>query len=126
MILVTGGAHQGKEAFARTLPGRENQVFADGAVCGAEDIRAAGAVRHVHLFTARCLREGLDAGQILLSIADDVPDLLVITDEIGCGIVPADPEDRRWREEAGRLACLLASRSGEVWRVICGIGTRLR
>ena len=33
MILVTGGAYQGKLAFAQSLPGREGQAFADGALC---------------------------------------------------------------------------------------------
>lgn len=54
------------------------------------------------------------------------PDRILVTDEIGYGIVPIDPFEREYREETGRICCLLAEKSEEVWRVCCGIGTRLK
>ena len=126
MILVTGGAYQGKLAFAMSLPGREGQVFADGALCAEADILRDGAVNALHLYVKRCLREGQDCAGIMDRIAEEVPDLLVITDEVGSGIVPADPFERRWREEAGRLACRIAARAEAVYRVTCGIGVRIK
>ena len=53
-------------------------------------------------------------------------DRILVTDEIGYGIVPIDPFEREYREETGRICCLLAEKSEEVWRVCCGIGTRLK
>ena len=54
------------------------------------------------------------------------PDRILVTDEIGYGIVPMDPFEREYREETGRICCLLAEKSEEIWRVCCGIGTRLK
>lgn len=46
---------------------------------------------------------------------------VVVCDEVGCGIVPLDPDDRAWRERVGRLCCDLAARADAVVRVVCGI-----
>ena len=87
---------------------------------------------------------GLGAGQLSASLEDDAPvvydvaelvrhtprgQLLeplcakqaVICDEVGCGVVPLAAEERRWREEVGRLCCELAERADVVVRVSCGL-----
>lgn len=46
---------------------------------------------------------------------------VVIMTETGGGIVPVDESDRRNRERAGVLSCLLAERADTVIRVICGL-----
>ena len=53
-------------------------------------------------------------------------DILLVTDEIGCGVVPIDPVERQWREETGRLCCLLAQRAQRVERIFCGIAMTLK
>ena len=50
----------------------------------------------------------------------------VIATEVGCGVIPLDRGERIWRENAGRLACLLADRADEVVFVQCGIGIRVK
>ena len=52
--------------------------------------------------------------------------LAVLMDEIGCGLVPVDADDRLFRETAGRIGCYLAEHAEEVHRVVLGIGMRLR
>ena len=42
------------------------------------------------------------------------------------GIVPMDAGERRAREAAGRLACLLAARADTVIEMFCGIATVLK
>ena len=54
------------------------------------------------------------------------PDLIVICDEVGCGVVPVDREERAWRETVGRLCCWMAERAESVERVFCGLGMRLK
>ncbi len=51
----------------------------------------------------------------------DIPDCIVICDEIGCGVVPISAEERSWRERTGRLCCELAERSERVERIFCGL-----
>ena len=54
------------------------------------------------------------------------PEGVVICDEVGCGVVPMDREERAWREQVGRTCCRLAERAAAVYRVTCGLGVRLK
>lgn len=54
------------------------------------------------------------------------PQAVVTADEIGSGVVPIAPQDRAWRECAGRAMCVLAQKSEQVTRVICGVGVRIK
>ena len=54
------------------------------------------------------------------------PGAVVVSDEIGLGVVPLEPFERRWREETGRALCRLAAASERVERVCCGLGVRLK
>ena len=54
------------------------------------------------------------------------PDRVLVTNEIGYGIVPLDPFEREYREETGRICCLLAAEAKEVWRASCGLGQRIK
>ena len=54
------------------------------------------------------------------------PDLILICAEVGCGVVPAQPEERAWREKVGRLCCTLAEQSERVVRIFCGIPMALK
>jgi adenosyl cobinamide kinase/adenosyl cobinamide phosphate guanylyltransferase len=53
-------------------------------------------------------------------------DVVVVTDEVGSGVVPATASGRRFRDELGRLNAALARVADEVWLVTAGIGQRLR
>ena len=54
------------------------------------------------------------------------PALVVVTREVGCGLVPLDAEERLWREQAGRLSCRLAEQAAEVYRVCCGQAQKIK
>lgn len=73
-----------------------------------------------------------DAVWDVQELAADAPDLSVLADElarnqiviateVGGGVVPIEAEERRRREAAGRLDCLLALRADTVIRVCCGL-----
>ena len=49
------------------------------------------------------------------------PDVILICDEVGCGVVPVERERRSWREQVGRLCCRLAARAERVERIFCGL-----
>ncbi len=60
--------------------------------------------------------------QDLEALADELAAYpVVVACEMGGGVVPVDPEERRTREAAGRLACLLAQRADTVVRLVCGL-----
>ena len=52
--------------------------------------------------------------------------VIVISDEVGNGIVPVDGFEREWREWVGRLLIRLAKQADRVERVICGLGQRIK
>ena len=122
MILIVGGAFQGKKAYAKEKFSLREKDFTDGGSCGWEEIFSAGAVLHFHAYIRRCLEEGRGVSERAKELAGRNPDVVVIADELGCGVVPADAFDREYREQAGRVCCALAKEAREVHRVICGIG----
>ena len=54
------------------------------------------------------------------------PEIILICDEVGSGVVPADPEQRLRREQVGRLCCRLAARAERVERIFCGLSMVLK
>lgn len=126
MIFVTGGCFQGKQQWV--LQNCQVQPFrvADGAVCSMEEIKSAGVLDHFHLLVRRWMQAGKIPADETEKILSDNLDIVIITDEIGSGIVPLDVKEREWREVHGRICCQLAGRADAVFRVIAGIGQKIK
>ena len=104
MIFVTGPLFAGKQEYIMEALGWDEAEFEASAVRDVQDLAA-----------------DLSAEQ-LRTLADRLAEKkVVIATEVGGGVVPLDPADRRNREVAGRLACLLAERADTVIRVCCGL-----
>jgi len=97
MIFIIGPMFSGKADYALTLAARD-EILLD-----AETLAA-------------------DCGD-LTALANSITSRykVVTASEIGGGIVPIDPDQRKYREAAGRLCRLLAERADTVIRVFCGI-----
>lgn len=105
MKLYIGGAYQGQEILAR----RENpsaEIVADF------HLLLKNHAGNPHTFAEIFIREH--------------PNAVVVADEIGCGVVPTDADERAWRERAGRALCDIAAYSDAVVRVSCGIGVKIK
>ena len=155
MILITGGSSQGKYAFARSfLKDAVNATIIDGQDMDIDkdtdkdkDINSDAEqdtqiecgyclcrkkmdlIRHYHLYLRRRMQQGADEEQLLQetkAFCEKNPDVIVVTEEVGCGVVPMDAFERKWREVCGRASVILAERSEQVYRVICGIPQRLK
>ena len=84
---------------------------------------------HFHLSVRAWLVEGREAAKLwdyVEAWVSDHPNAVIISDEIGNGIVPMEKEERIWREETGRLLCKIAAKATQVERVICGIPMRIK
>lgn len=117
MILIIGGAGSGKLAFAKRLLGATDDGI-DVARLGTAPV-LAGAQELVRptAHGARALGPASVA-----QLADELSARkAVIVDEVGCGIVPIDADERAWREAAGRLSCELAKRACAVVRMVAGV-----
>ena len=53
-------------------------------------------------------------------------DVIMVSNEVGLGIVPADPLGRKFRDVAGKVNQIVASRADEVYFVTAGIPQRLK
>lgn len=121
MIMITGGAYQGKKAYAAERFGLSPEEMIDGTYCGYTELINAKCVYNYHKFIKKLLKNGEDAVQYTTELCGNNSGLIVIMDEIGSGIIPLDREERSWREVTGRCGCIIAERSDEVIRMICGI-----
>ena len=54
------------------------------------------------------------------------PDSIIISDEIGNGIIPINKEDREYREQVGRIQIMMAKQAKEVYRLTCGIAQKIK
>mgnify|MGYP001623796280 FL=1 len=124
MRIITGGAFQGKRAFAEKLyPGVE---WTDGGRCALDEIRTCRAVYGFHEFVKRWLEQGKNWEELASLMLEENRDLILICDEIGCGLVPVDAFEREYRESTGRIMNALAEQAERVDRVVCGIGRRIK
>ena len=118
MIMITGGAYEGKTDFVKTHYGCE---ITDGKSCDFESVFTVECVSNYHLLVKRLIESRQDTLAFTERLCRKNPNIIVITDEIGCGIIPLDKSDRIWREQVGRAGLLIAKNSDTVVRFICGI-----
>lgn len=126
MKMFIGGSFQGKKAVACEKTGIALDLACDGMNCTEEAIFEAPMVVHFHEYVKRLLAEGKDCSGLAKAIIEKNPDLVIVTNEIGYGVVPMEAFDRKYREDTSRICCDLAAFSTEVWRVCCGIGTCIK
>lgn len=126
MKLVIGGAYQGKLAYAKKEFLAADHSWIDGASCPFEDIYSCQGIWHFESYIRRKMAAGKDLKNLVPSIAGKNPDLVVVSAEIGYGLVPVDAFEREYREQAGRICTELAALAERVDRVVCGIGMTLK
>lgn len=117
MVLIIGGMAQGKRAFAEEKFGISPDEWS-AELCVS---------RGVYGFEEIVKKYGDGELEEKLKIqAEKYPDTVIICREVGAGIVPMEKDERLWRERVGRWGCRLAARSDEVYRVFCGMGSRIK
>lgn len=155
MILVVGGAFQGKGKAAQRLleaAEREKHILrGDAGKAGLTEAEptAFAVLEHVERFVKRELEgRGLDESAevqmdgeqkrmleaevfetVWARLAGQIKNgetLAFTMDEVGCGVVPMTYRERAYREIAGRIGCRLAEEADEVYRVACGIAVKIK
>lgn len=126
MKMVIGGAYQGKTDYAKQV--YPNLMWSDGASCDLKDIFSCSGIVHFEEFVRRWIRENKaeHATDLAEQILQENPELIVVTAEVGYGLVPVDAFERQYREAVGRICTNLAACADRVDRVQCGIGTRIK
>uniref|UniRef100_UPI0006D17CEA bifunctional adenosylcobinamide kinase/adenosylcobinamide-phosphate guanylyltransferase n=1 Tax=Clostridium sp. NkU-1 TaxID=1095009 RepID=UPI0006D17CEA len=104
----------------------EEYEIAEGSRDSFEAAMTCRLIHGLHEYIRRLLKEGKSVDAFLEAVQQQNPHVIITSNELGCGIVPLDPEDREWREVSGRASVRLARNSKEVYRMVCGIGTRIK
>ena len=124
MRMIIGGAFQGKMEYAqKEYPGIR---WVDGAACSEEELLQCEGVYHFHLYIRKSMEKYEEMRLFADRIIRENPQIVIITDEIGYGLVPIDAFERRYSEETGRICTRLAAFSERVYRVVCGIGLPIK
>ena len=132
MKLVIGGYSQGKlevvvkhykedefEVFDEILPDEKQLV----------EIKVKSkivVINHFHRWVRKQMLQEKNPEAEIACYLEKYPKTIIISDEIGNGIVPIDAFEREYRERTGRILVNLAEQAEEVVRVICGIGQKIK
>lgn len=117
MVLITGGAYSGMEEFALQLYVKQNNT------------------KKMHtVFIHKIIEDFYDKGEPLTKFLQnwilkneiEGVELLLIHEEVGCGLIPDSKEKRENREIQGRAGCFFAEKADEVYRVCCGLGLKIK
>ena len=120
MILVIGGAYQGKMDFVKdTFDITDSDVYN----CDKAEIDFSNrCIYKIEEFTALCD----DPIGYFETHQDEWQDSILILQDIVCGVVPMGAENRAWRQRTGRLAQYLSREAKQVSRIFCGLEQRLK
>ena len=120
MILIIGGAYQGKLDFAKESFGLlETDVF----TCTAGEVDfSKRCIYHIETFTYSVP----DPVGYFKSKRDQWENSILICEDIFCGVVPMGAENRAWRQRTGRLCQYLAEEADQVSRIFCGLEQSLK
>ena len=124
MELIIGGAYQGKLTYAVNKYGFPKEELFDLSSGFPEGEYAC--FYHLEALTRLASGEGLPGEEIAKRLLPHIKNSVVISREIGCGIVPMDPGERLYREAHGTVLRLLAENAGAVTRIFCGIEEKLK
>ena len=109
MILIIGGAYQGKTQYAKEHFDKDYTIW-----------------NHYHETVRQQLmdkKNPVDEAERKLSGQDR---LIIISNEVGYGLVPMEAFEREYREAVGRVNCFFAREAEQVIRVVSGIGKRIK
>lgn len=132
MKFVIGGFSQGKLAYVCSEYGidkkaEEEKIFY--AESDKEEIVWQDnilVIKDFHLLVRHWMQTKQNIEENVKKLLEEKKDCIIISNEIGYGIVPYDAFERAYREQVGRISCIIAKRAEQVIRVTCGIGVRMK
>lgn len=119
MHLIIGGRNQGQLEYAveQSAP---NPQIADLGKCSLNDACGEEILMNIHLAVKNMLENGDDPVKEFEKALAELNEKILVGDEIGSGIVPANPFERKWRDETGRVYVMLSRHAERVDRIWAG------
>lgn len=126
MILLIGGAYQGKLEYAKeNFHLSENDIYTCTEDCAMIDF-SKRCINHLEEFTLSCVRNQICSVEYFQKHREEWADHILICQDIFCGVVPLGAEMRAWRNETGHLCQYLSREAERVSRIFCGLEQRLK
>ena len=147
MVLIFGGAYQGKLDYAKiTYHLKEEDIFHCGNLCDSvqegtdkpaeiDKLEKTDnpkidfnkrCVYNLEYFILACVKEQKEANDYLKTHASKWQNKIIICTDISQGIVPIEKDMRAWREMTGRTMNYLADQAETVIRIFCGLPQTLK
>ena len=126
MIFIIGGVYQGQAEFAKSHFGISNEAITVCTEDAFEPDFQKRCICDIEQFALAAVRKGLEPKDELFKRIPDIQNVILIANDVSCGIVPMDATLRAWREACGRMNNALVARSDEVWRLFCGIPQKIK
>ena len=125
MVLIFGGSYQGKLDFAKENFGVSDE---DIFVCTQENEIdwSKKVIYNADQAFLRHVRDGKESRDVLAEHLDELKESIIIVNDISQGIVPMEREQRDWREMTGRAMLYISKQADEVYRVFCGLGSKIK
>ena len=125
MVLIFGGAYQGKVEFAlEKFDLSEKDVF---NCTDSEDIDyTCKVINNLDRRILGWVKDETEARDELDEVIEILRDKIIIVNDISQGVVPMEKELSAWREMVGRTMLYLSKEADEVYRVFCGIGQQIK
>ncbi|MDO4517909.1 MAG: bifunctional adenosylcobinamide kinase/adenosylcobinamide-phosphate guanylyltransferase [Bacillota bacterium] len=144
MILIFGGAYQGKKEIAieqfkkskaasqcAELAGDDRaSIEVAPVICdcskGQEPDFDADIIYGLEGFAFECVKKQMEAKEFMATNAEKWRDKILVVTDVSQGVVPIDRDVRAFREMNGRMMIYLAEVADMVIRVFCGIGKDIK
>lgn len=122
-ILVIGGACQGKSQWAENTFPQYNKINIDNVL--SEEEQGYIKIDDFHIVMKNWLLQKADYKENVKNICSQ-NSWIIISNEVGSGIIPMEKNDRLWREETGRMLTFIAGEADEIYRIFCGIPVKIK
>ncbi len=124
MILIIGGAYQGKLTYAMEVLGISREQVCD---CQREPVDfSKRCIWHMEQACLACVEKGVEPKDYFQAHRAQWQDSVLICRDIFGGVVPVDATCREWRQATARLCQYLAGEATQVSRIFCGLEQRLK
>lgn len=123
MILVFGGAYQGKSDFVTETFDLTKADFFD---CLTTIDFSYKVLNNLDKYILHLVKNNIDPMNYIQSNLDKFQDKIIIMTDISSGVVPICPTMRKWREHTGQCMFILSKKSDAVFRMFCGIATKVK
>lgn len=126
MILVIGGAYQGKLDYVKeTYQIEEHEI--EYLSEDTEELNFSSKVFYgFDKWLLGGLKRGIPIENYVNQMKEKLADKIIICEDHSCGVVPIDNIMRQYREVCGRVEISLAKDAKSVIRVFLGIGSTIK